>query len=124
AVMISAALLVLLAMDFAHFPEKAFSAFGLDAKFPPSFERAAKWYVRGAAVLGLLASVVLLVERSLRRSPLSSWRLVERLRVPSPGSILAALVTCGGLILSLGYYPALAARLSPVGALDTYQRLA
>ncbi len=124
AAMLSAALLVLLATDFEHFPEKAFSAFAIDAKFPKSFERAAKWYVRASMGLGLSACVLLIVERSLRLSSWSSSKLVRWFRLPRPGTLLAAAVTCGGLTLSLGYYPALAARLSPVGALDTYRQLA
>lgn len=138
--MITAALLVLLAIDFRHFPDKGFSAHALaGVSFPESFESHAKRYVLGAAALGTAACAWLVVHQALnsigffrhleqsaqdpraavfRRSLAALWRGTRR-----RSAILGTAIAGSGLVLSFGYYPALATQLSPVGAFESYDEL-
>jgi 4-amino-4-deoxy-L-arabinose transferase-like glycosyltransferase len=149
--MVSAALLVLFYTDFQNFPEKGFSAFGVSATtFPESFEKDAKRYAQVVVVLGALACVLLVLERVVSLAAVRAWfqRCGDRLKAVRPlsrasralarttfvlerlsagrwrGSLLGVAVGTAGLVMSFGYYPALGAQLSPVGAFDAYRRLA
>lgn len=150
--MVCTALLVLLYKDFENFPEKGLSAFAwADAgAFPEAMKALGKPYFRGAIALGLLTCVVVVIGRiqwaelvsSLRSSNkriakltaavlskllVLAGRLSSRLQsyVKSPRAVaLAASLAIGATVLSAGYYPALAAQLSPAGVYSAYARLA
>jgi 4-amino-4-deoxy-L-arabinose transferase-like glycosyltransferase len=118
------ALLVLLIVDFQHFPEKALSAFATpDAKFPDSFKRPAHFYLVYPGILCAALLATLGMERLgfLRRAYL--FIKPARVRIHRRWLLGAALGGLGAL-LSLGYYPALASQLSPMGAFRTYTELA
>src|SRR5690606_4918627 len=109
-----------------------------------------KRYLRASVALGLLTCVLVVVGRiqwsDLVTTLQSSDRRVAKLtvvvlgkalglthtiaqrvsaRVKRPrGFALAASLAIGGLVLSVGYYPALAAQLSPAGVYSAYSRLA
>jgi 4-amino-4-deoxy-L-arabinose transferase-like glycosyltransferase len=150
--MVCTALLVLLYKDFENFPEKGMSAFAwADAgAFPDAMKSVTKRYLRASVALGLLTCVLVVVGRiqwsDLVTTLQSSDRRVAKLtvvvlgkalglthtiaqrvsaRVKRPrGFALAASLAIGGLVLSVGYYPALAAQLSPAGVYSAYSRLA
>ena len=73
-------------------------------------------------VLGAAAARVGRSARGARRSRRHSMGVFEdsRARAAAAGLAIAAF----GLVMSLGYYPALAAQLSPKEAFDSYQRMA
>lgn len=130
AALLTASFLLLLAIDFDHFPKKAFSAFAIDAaQFPESFEKSAKRFVLIAAALGFSGCAALVVHRALGNSGIERFErwarvLGRRLWLGRRGGVFAATITASALVLSLGYYPALGAQLSPVGAFDAYRDLA
>jgi 4-amino-4-deoxy-L-arabinose transferase-like glycosyltransferase len=117
--MCTAAFAVVLFSDFRHFPEKSLSVFAMaKAAVPENFENATKLAFAIATLPVLLVCVVLVVE---------PWPLLQRARdfvrarVRRFRSILVqGGLTLSGLILGLGYYPALLAHLSPVGVFETY----
>jgi 4-amino-4-deoxy-L-arabinose transferase-like glycosyltransferase len=147
--MVTAALLVLFFIDYEHFPDKAFSGYAIaKGSFPSSFEREAKTFILVAALLGAGTSALLVVLRAADGAELPSW--VLRLRRASTlrflydnavwrgarsaavgcgrglryrGAVLGGSIAAAGLLLSLGYYPALGAQLSPTGAFEAYREL-
>lgn len=148
--MVTAALLVLFYTDYKNFPDKGFSAFGVaDATFPESFQQDAKRYSQVVVGLGALACVLLVLEQAVSLSGLRVWldtcahrlqrvkpvaslsrrlgQVIQRLELAAAGtwrgSLLGLAILLSGLVMSVGYYPALAAQLSPVGALDAFERL-
>lgn len=147
--MVTVALLVLFLEDFRNFPEKAFSAFGLKkATFPDGFKIPARRFVLASVAIAALGCVAVLVRQLVTETSAKElwtrflgWRPVRWLaNVGGPrarraatalgyiidrrGALLAGALSLAGLTLSLGYYPALGAQLSPVGAFESYAKLA
>lgn len=150
--MVCTALLVLLYKDFENFPEKGLSAFAWvdSVAFPDAMKSLGKRYMQASVALGLITCVLVVVGRigwselvsDLRASDKRlakltvavltkvltvihgvSRRVVAKVERPRTFA-LAASLAIGGLVLSLGYYPALAAQLSPAGVYSAYARLA
>lgn len=152
AAMVCAAALVLLYKDFENFPEKGLSPFALstEGSFPETMKQVGKRYFQVVTGLGIVACVVLVLSRIPWREFVERWgqtssrilRLFSRalaailagwakgtapLRKAFPWPRAITLVVGlggGGTLLSLGYYPALAAQLSPAGVYTAYQELA
>ncbi len=150
--MVCAALLVLLYKDFENLPAKGLSAFALsgEATFPEAMKGAAKLYLRVVTGLGVLACVGLVLSRTPWSEFASSWTAasskVVRVfgrglnaaihgwnkytgplarAIPAPRAMwIVSALGAGGTVLSLGYYPALAAQLSPAGVYTAYRELA
>ena len=151
-VMMCAALLVLLYKDFDNFPEKGLSPLvpGSSTSFPEGMQDAGKRYLQLAAGIGLLACVVVVLSRIRWSSLLSGWLTSKRRVLSAMGRIMAWMVSlaervwqlafgwtrrpracvlggallAAGTVLSFGYYPALAAQLSPAGVYQEYQNRA
>lgn len=150
--MVCAALLVLLYKDFENFPEKGLSPFALttSVSFPDALKHLSKRYMQATTGLGVLACVGLVLSRVPWQDFASDWsaasvRLVrwngraltaairawqkvtkpwsKAITVPRAAWTLSGLAG-GGTLLSLGYYPALAAQLSPAGVYSAYRELA
>jgi 4-amino-4-deoxy-L-arabinose transferase-like glycosyltransferase len=152
AAMVCAAALVLLYKDFDNFPEKGLSAFALstEAAFPETMKLAGKRYFQVVTGLGSVACVALVLSRIPWREFVERWgqtssrilRLFSRALAavlagwskvtaplgkafPWPRAItLVVGLGGGGTLLALGYYPALAAQLSPAGVYTAYRELA
>jgi hypothetical protein len=150
--MMGAALLVLLYKDFENFPEKGLSPFALtgSSAFPEAMKGLGKRYLQVVTALGVLACVALVLSRTPWREIAERWgqtssrtlrafgRVLDLLRrswakvsapfakaIPWPRTIgIIAGLGGGGTLLSLGYYPALAAQLSPAGVYTAYRELA
>jgi hypothetical protein len=147
--MVTVALLVLFMEDFRNFPEKAFSAFGLKkAAFPDAFKLPGRRFIQVSVAIAALGCVAVLVRQLVTQTSAKAlwdsfmtWRPLRWLarlggsrlqRVASAlgyvvdrrGALLAGALSLAGLTLSLGYYPALGAQLSPVGAFESYAKLA
>jgi hypothetical protein len=147
--MVTVALLVLFLEDFRNFPEKAFSAFGLKkATFPDAFKVPGRRFLQVSVAIAALGCVVLIVRQLVTQtsardlwSRFVAWRPLRavaawggaRLQrvltglayvIDRRGALLAGALSLAGLTLSLGYYPALGAQLSPVGAFEAYAQLA
>ncbi len=150
--MVCTALLVLLYKDFENFPEKGLSAFAWadSLAFPDAMKSLAKRYMQASVALGLVTCVLVVVGRvqwsdlvaDLRASDNRIAKVtvvvltkimagIQKLtrgiaaKVERPRALaLAISLAIGGLILSVGYYPALAAQLSPAGVYSAYSRLA
>lgn len=152
AAMTCAALLVLLYKDFENFPDKGFSVFALSGteSFPETLEAVSKRYFQAVTALGVLACVALVLSRTpwqdfvqrwgqassrvLRgfsralNAVVTAWGKLSRpfaKAIPMPRAVvLIAGLGGGGTLLGLGYYPALAAQLSPAGVYTAYRELA
>lgn len=150
--MVCAALLVLLYKDFDNFPEKGLSVFNSSSSlaFPDAFKAHAKRYLQVVTGLGVLACVGLVLSRTPFSEFATAWsaassrvvrwfgaglgvvvRTYVKLTqpwakaIPMPRAIwITAALGAGGTVLSLGYYPALAAQLSPAGVYTAYRALA
>jgi 4-amino-4-deoxy-L-arabinose transferase-like glycosyltransferase len=133
AAMGTVALLVILYKDFDASPEKVMSAFSIGAsELPDGFSATTRGALKLVAGVCLPVFVVLTVERlGFVKWPLnwvkarwlgSAWASKVPLSGPRSLFVATAMLTAG-LVLSLGYYPALASQLSPVGAFDTYREL-
>lgn len=150
--MVCAALLVLLYKDFDNFPEKGLSVFNSSTSvaFPEALKGLAKRYLQVVTGLGVLACVGLVLSRTPFTEFAATWstassRVVRWLggalaaairgyvkvtapwakAIPMPRAIwITAGLGAGGTVLSLGYYPALAAQLSPAGVYSAYRALA
>jgi 4-amino-4-deoxy-L-arabinose transferase-like glycosyltransferase len=150
--MMCAALLVLLYKDFENFPEKGLSAFAWadSGAFPDAMKALGKRYLRASIGLALLTCVVVVVGRiqwsDMVNTLNSSNKRIAKLsatiigkavdlthtfarrvfaKVQRPRAFALALsLAFGGLVLSVGYFPALAAQLSPAGVYSAYSRLA
>ncbi len=128
-----AALLVILFKDFYDSPEYAFSAYVVGkVDYPEEFVARGKRYLLVAFLLSVMVFAWLSVERVGFIHSAMTWcrnRLaaaVPALRRLGPlrGVGVISSLAAGGLVLSLGYYPALAAQLSPAGMFDSYRSLA
>lgn len=150
--MVCAALLVLLYKDFDNAPEKGLSVFNSSSSiaFPEAFKGHAKRYLQVVTGLGVVACVGLVLSRTPFTEFATAWsaassRVVRWLgaalavavrtyvkltqpwakAIPMPRAIwITAALGAGGTVLSLGYYPALAAQLSPAGVYTAYRSLA
>lgn len=148
--MVCTALLVLLYKDFENFPEKGLSAFASaeSIAFPEAMKSVGKRYVQASIVLGLVVCVCAVIGRiqwsELVANLRASDRRVAKLTVTALSKALnvtkaitasvtvsrprafalATSLAVGGLVLSIGYYPALAAQLSPAGVYSAYSKLA
>jgi hypothetical protein len=147
--MVTVALLVLFLEDFHNFPEKAFSAFGVSkATFPDTFKIQARRFLDVSFAIAALGCVLALFRyllsasaaAELLRTLLDSKRIralknrfgARTRRILSAcaeildrrGALIAGALSLAGLTLSLGYYPALGAQLSPVGAFESYGKFA
>jgi hypothetical protein len=97
------------------------SAFSVaTATVPETFENTTRLLFAIATGLVLVAAVLLAVEQwpGIRR--VAAWLSRTRLSRFRSLLLLSALTT-SGLLLGFGYYPALAAHVSPVGVFETYQ---
>ena len=117
--MLAAALLVLLYRDFENFPEKVFSAyFPEGGSFPEELTDTTRRTFKAIAALGVLLFGILALEayRPVQRvwGWLGRWTKMPRAHVLGLG------LTLMGLVLSVGYYPVLAAQVSPAGVYEAY----
>lgn len=119
--MCTAAFAIVLFADFRHFPDKSMSAFVVaKASVPEAFQDATKLMFALATAPVLLATVVLAIEHWPGVRRVSAW-LAETRFAPVRSRLLVTALTASGLMLAFGYYPALAAHVSPVGVFETYQ---
>lgn len=117
-----AALLAVLFKDFRDSPDKAFSAFVVGSvQYPEDFVGGST-YLAIAFALAAVAFPILAVERVRFVRGALAWA-ARRLGVRRSALMLAPLVA-SAMSLSLGYYPALAAQVSPAGVFERYRELA
>lgn len=95
-----------------------FAVWGLPFLLAAMVDSAAVLAQPAAALESLKVRFGLPVGRAAR---LGSWLAS---RWPKPGSLAAGVFVAAGLSLSLGFYPAVAAQLSPMPVLDSYRALA
>jgi Dolichyl-phosphate-mannose-protein mannosyltransferase len=118
---VTAALLVLLLEDFTNSPDKAFVAFAVDAPaFPEALVKHTKRVYQVVAGLGVVGCAVLGLERVSWFGPFV-LRLMRAVHLTRSRWVAGPLIA-GGLVLSWGFYPALAEQLSPAGVYQTYHR--
>lgn len=116
-----AALAIVLFTDFRHFPDKSMSAFALpDTSVPERFQNTTKLTFAIATAPVLLVTVLLAVEQWPGVRRVAAWLSGTRFAQFRSLLLLTAL-TSSGLLLGFGYYPALAAHVSPVGVFETYR---
>ncbi len=117
--MLAAALLVLLYRDFENFPDKVFSAyFPAGGSFPEGLERTTQRVFKGVTALGVVLFGVLALEAygPVRKG----WIWLGRFTKLPRAHVMGLGLTLMGLVLSVGYYPVLAAQVSPAGVYEAY----